>query len=48
MLCEKCQKNVATFHYTEVVNGVKNEHHLCLSLIHIFNRRLIKINKRSI
>lgn len=29
MLCEKCQKNVATFHYTEVVNGVKNEHHLC-------------------
>lgn len=31
MLCEKCQKNVATFHYTEVVNGVKNEHHLCSS-----------------
>ena len=29
MLCEKCQKNVATFHYTEVVNGVKSEHHLC-------------------
>ncbi len=29
MLCEKCKKNVATFHYTEVVNGVKNEHHLC-------------------
>ena len=29
MLCEKCRKNVATFHYTEVVNGVKNEHHLC-------------------
>lgn len=29
MLCEKCRKNQATFHYTEVVNGVKNEHHLC-------------------
>ena len=29
MLCEKCGKNPATFHYTEVVNGVKNEHHLC-------------------
>ena len=29
MLCEICQKNQATFHYTEVVNGVKNEHHLC-------------------
>lgn len=29
MLCEKCKKNTATFHYTEVVNGVKNEHHLC-------------------
>ncbi len=29
MLCEKCEKNQATFHYTEVVNGVKNEHHLC-------------------
>lgn len=29
MLCEKCKKNVATFHYSEVLNGVKNEHHLC-------------------
>lgn len=29
MLCEKCNKNPATFHYTEVLNGVKNEHHLC-------------------
>ena len=29
MLCEKCEKNQATFHYTEVINGVKNEHHLC-------------------
>lgn len=29
MLCEKCKRNLATFHYTEVVNGVKNEHHLC-------------------
>ena len=29
MICEICKKNQATFHYTEVVNGVKNEHHLC-------------------
>ena len=29
MLCEKCQQRQATFHYTEVVNGKKNEHHLC-------------------
>ena len=29
MLCEKCKKNQAAFHYTEVINGVKNEHHLC-------------------
>lgn len=29
MRCEKCGKNPASFHYTEVVNGVKNEHHLC-------------------
>jgi protein arginine kinase activator len=29
MLCEKCNSNEATIHYTEVINGVKNEHHLC-------------------
>ena len=29
MLCEKCGINTATFHYTEVVNGIKSEHHLC-------------------
>ncbi len=29
MLCEKCKKNLATFHYTEIINGIKNEHHLC-------------------
>lgn len=29
MLCEKCGKRNATFHYTEVVGGMKNEHHLC-------------------
>lgn len=29
MLCDICKKNVATFHYTEVVGGVKSEHHLC-------------------
>lgn len=29
MFCEKCMKKIATFHYSEVINGVKNEHHLC-------------------
>lgn len=29
MICEKCNSNEATIHYTEVINGVKNEHHLC-------------------
>lgn len=29
MLCERCNENEATIHYTEVINGVKNEHHLC-------------------
>lgn len=29
MLCEKCNKNEATIHYTEIINGVKNEHFLC-------------------
>ncbi|MDD6797149.1 MAG: UvrB/UvrC motif-containing protein [Clostridia bacterium] len=29
MLCENCNENEATIHYTEVINGVKNEHHLC-------------------
>lgn len=31
MLCDKCGKNPATFHYTEIVNGEKSEHHLCSS-----------------
>lgn len=29
MLCEKCNENEATVHYTEVINGVKSEHHVC-------------------
>ena len=29
MLCEKCNENEATVHYTEIANGVKTEHHLC-------------------
>lgn len=31
MLCEKCNENEATVHYTEFINGVKSEHHLCAS-----------------
>ncbi len=29
MLCENCNQNEATIHYTEVINGVKTERHLC-------------------
>lgn len=29
MICEMCGKNEATFHYSEIVNGKKTEHHLC-------------------
>lgn len=29
MLCENCHENEATVHYTEIINGVKTEHHLC-------------------
>lgn len=29
MLCDKCNKNEATLHYTKIVNGKKTEQHLC-------------------
>ncbi len=29
MKCEKCNKNEATTHMTKIVNGYKEEHHLC-------------------
>lgn len=29
MLCEECEKQEASFHYTEIVNGVTTEFHLC-------------------
>ena len=29
MLCERCKAREANIHYTEVVNGVATEHHLC-------------------
>ena len=29
MICEKCNKNHATVHVTEVINGVRKEAHLC-------------------
>ncbi len=31
MLCQKCKKNSATVHLTEIVNGEKREMHLCES-----------------
>lgn len=29
MQCENCQKNIATIHLTEIVNGQRSEMHLC-------------------
>ena len=29
MLCERCNEREATIHYTELVNGVRSEHHIC-------------------
>ncbi|WPX07977.1 UvrB/UvrC motif-containing protein [Anaerocellum danielii] len=29
MLCENCGKRPATVHYTQIINGVKTEMHLC-------------------
>ena len=29
MLCERCNEKEATIHYTELVNGVRSEHHIC-------------------
>ncbi len=29
MLCERCNKNPATMHYTQVINGKVAEYHLC-------------------
>lgn len=31
MLCDKCGKENATIHFTEIVNGVKSESNLCAS-----------------
>lgn len=29
MICEECQKNEATLHFTKIINGQKKEMHLC-------------------
>jgi len=29
MICKNCNKNEATFHYTEIINGIKKEIALC-------------------
>ena len=29
MLCERCKIREANIQYTEVINGVKTEHHFC-------------------
>lgn len=46
MLCQKCQKRQANFHYTQVVNNVKTQFNLCsecaneMGLSKNFNDRL--------
>lgn len=30
MLCENCHQNEASIHYTEIINGVRTEHHICM------------------
>lgn len=30
MLCENCHQNEASIHYTEIINGAKREHYLCM------------------
>ncbi len=30
MLCENCHQNEASIHYTEIINGIKKEHHICM------------------
>lgn len=37
MLCDNCNKNEATIHYTEVINGVKKERHLCSECMQEFD-----------
>lgn len=34
MICDKCGQNQANIHYTEIVNGNKNEVHLCDKCAH--------------
>jgi len=29
LICQECQKRPATLHFTKIVNGEKNEYHLC-------------------
>jgi protein arginine kinase activator len=37
MMCERCNQNEATIHFTEVVDGVRSEHNLCSSCAAEFN-----------
>ncbi len=32
MLCERCGIREANIQYTEVINGVKKEHHFCANV----------------
>ena len=32
MLCERCKVREANIQYTEIIDGVKKEHHFCVFL----------------
>lgn len=40
MLCDKCKKNVATYHSQTIINGVESSEHLCSECAKKLNRDL--------
>ncbi len=40
MLCDKCKKNVATYHSQTIINGVESSEHLCSECAKRMNRDL--------
>lgn len=40
MLCEKCKKNVATYHSKTIINGIESSEHLCSECAQKLNRSI--------
>lgn len=38
MLCDKCKKNVATYHSKTIINGIESSEHLCSDCARELNR----------